>query len=239
MPPSWEAEQVFIGMYTMSHHVDWRYTKVNVSPRDVTSCTTCDEISQTPFSPTKRLGNQSLINVCIHGKVLRSKVTDRMQLDTPGGYPSRSRLPAGRAWERGYLEGGGKSNFLYCFGQKKEFITLNFFLCFLRKRKKEIKIACFAIPFMLSSEKGIHHSEFLFCFFQKKECFWKKTKGTCVSNSVFLFALGRKKEICCQSDFSFLVGQRMWNQLNPFSRKLIFNWTKSACTFHPTKKSIL
>ena len=92
-----------------------------------------------------------------------------------GSLIPRPCLCAGRAWEQGYLEGAGKSNFLFCFcakKRKKEFIIPNSFLCFLREREKGIRIAWFAIPFMLSSEKGKRTPSFWIPFLLS----WEKGK---------------------------------------------------------------
>ena len=257
MPPSWEAEQVFIGTYTMSHHVDWRYTKVNVSPRYMTSCTTCDEISQTPFSPAKRLGNQSLINVCIHGKVLRSKVTDQMQLDTPGGYPCSqvpfacweslgTRLPEG--WRQIQFpvlfwseKGIYHSEFLFVFPLEKEKRSKDCMFCnslyaFFRKRNPS-----FWIPFLFLSEKGMflkkdqRNMRFEFCF---SFCL-RKEKGNMLP--IWFFIPGRSKDVKSAKihflENWFLIGRKvlaLFIQLkNQFSRKRI---SADFIVVWPTKK---
>ena len=116
-----------------------------------------------------------MINVCIQGKILRSKITDQVQLE--GILIPNPHLHAGR----GYLEGAGKSNFLSEKGKKnsfwipfifkkrkKECILLNSFFVSFRKWEKKLIIlnsfyaifrsgersAFFWTPFMLSSVKG-------------------------------------------------------------------------------------
>ena len=113
--------------------------------------------------------------------------------------------------------------------RKKEFIILNFFLCFLQG-EKGIRIVSFAIAFMLSSEKGKRNASVWICFLFSLE----KRQKECVSELCFSFCLERKKKkgkrkYCMgEFDFSFLVGQRPMKSAE--IQNWFFSWTKSART---------